>query len=67
MNIFVLINLFDYLEAEYNEWIVKREKKLESNQLIGLVKQCLKMKSKLRPEKKDLVNHDFFHPTCETE
>ena len=62
-----IIYLFIKLEAVYSQWIEKREKILESNQLVDLVKKCLKLKSKLRPDKSELVNHDFFDPTCEAE
>ena len=62
-----IIYLFIKLEAKYSEWIEIREKSLESNQLVDLVKKCLKLKSKLRPDKSELVHHDFFDPTCEAE
>ena len=54
------------IAEKYDEWIQKKERFLEDDKLIDLVKQCLMHKPKQRPRKKDLIDHDFFQPICST-
>ena len=63
--IFFSQNIFCIAE-KYEEWIQKKERFLEDDKLIDLVKQCLMHKPKQRPRKKDLIDHDFFQPICST-
>ena len=65
MQFFVSQNIFCIAE-KYEEWIQKKERFLEDDKLIDLVKQCLMHKPKQRPGKKDLIDHDFFQPICST-
>ena len=60
------INKNNSSAKEYEEWIHEKERFLEDDQLIDLIKQCLMYKPKQRPRKKDLVNHSFFQPIYST-
>ena len=61
------INKNDSSTEKYEEWIHKKERFLEDDQLIDLIKQCLMHNPKQRPRKENLIYHNFFQPNCSTE